>query len=115
MQNKKIAIEIAANEVVEIHLVRKEVNPQMTPVISPKPKKRFYPIEWVVEYTGIPKSSIYQMTSKSTIAHIKRGRKLFFEKEKIDKWLEGGRVKTTEEIRKESEDYLTKRGEKIRS
>lgn len=111
MQSKTINIELAENETVEIHLVKKKVAPVRPKSTAPqKTDKRFYPISWFVEYTGIPKSSVYQMTSKNLVPFSKRGRKLFFEKELVDKWLEEGRVKTKAEIKAEAEYFLTKKG-----
>ena len=113
MKTKTIAIELAANEVVEIQLTRKELKPEITLPNPPRQDKRFYPISWVVDYTGIPKNSIYQLTSKNLIPHFKRSRKLFFEKAQVDKWLEEGRVKTNDEIAAEAEQFLSKRGRRF--
>ncbi len=113
MVTKTIAIELAANEVIEIQLIRKQV--EVVPVTEQrKPEKRFYDLKWLEDYLGTPRSSIYQMTSKNSIPHIKRGRKLYFDKKQIDRWLEEGNVKTTAEIKAEAEDFLTKRGRRVK-
>ncbi|MBN2742719.1 MAG: helix-turn-helix domain-containing protein [Marinilabiliaceae bacterium] len=40
------------------------------------------------EYIGVSKRTLYNMTSKKKIPHLKpRGGKVFFEKEEIDKWM----------------------------
>jgi len=85
MKAKTIAIELAANEVVEIQLIRKPVEVVPITAQQKKPEKRFYQLGWFVEYTGIPQNSAYQLTSKNLVPHIKRGRRLFFEKTLIDK------------------------------
>jgi excisionase family DNA binding protein len=109
---KQILIELDANETIEIQLTRRQVT--VVPVQEPrKQEKRFFPLDWLVEYTGIPKNSIYQLTSKNLIPHIKRGRKLFFEKVQIDNWLEEGRVKSNDEIVSSAEQFLTKRGRRM--
>ena len=114
MATKKIEIEIAANEIVEILLVRKELDAIPPSSKQEQPTKRFYPLSWLVEYTEIPKNSIYQLTSKNKIPHFKRGRKLFFEKVMIDQWLEEGRVKSDDEIQEKAENYLTQKGRRRR-
>lgn len=113
MKTKTIAIELAANEVIEIQLIRKEAR-SVAPQPSPRQEKRFYPLSWLVEYTGIPKNSCYQLTSKNRIPFIRRGRKLFFEKIMIDRWLEEGRVKTNDEIAAKTEELLSKRGRRFK-
>lgn len=114
MKTKTIAIELAANEVVEIQLVRKKTDETLVAHKPKRPEKRFCSIDWLVKYTGFPKNSIYQKTSKNEIPHIKRGRKLFFEKSQIDKWLEEGRVKTKGEIAAEAEAFLSNRGRRMK-
>ena len=114
MKTKTIAIELAANEVVEIQLIRKEAKSEAPRPNPQRQDKRFFPINWLVTYTGIPKNSIYQLTSKNLIPHLKRGRKLFFEKTLIDSWIEEGRVKTNDEIAAEAENFLSKRGRRYR-
>lgn len=83
------------------------------PVPEKTPIKRFYDLNWFIDYTGIPRSSAYQKTSKSTVPFIRRGRKLFFEKTKIDQWLEEGTVKTKAEITEEAEKFLSKKGRRL--
>ena len=112
MAQKRLFTEFTEEELRQ--LFREEIrNANLAPATS-KGDKRFYPIEWLVEYVGIPKSTIYQMTMKNTIPHIKRGRKLFFDKQRIDQWLEDGNIKTYEEIKRESERKLTRRGRRMR-
>jgi excisionase family DNA binding protein len=47
-------------------------------------------IELAVEITGLAKQTIYAMTSKNSIPHIKRGGKLYFKAEDLQKWIEAG-------------------------
>jgi len=115
MVQKTINIELAANEAVEIKLVRREVASAQQATKPQRPEKRFFPLSWIVEYTGIPKNSIYQMTSKNRLPHIKRGRRLFFDKTKIDQWLEDGSVKTKAEIEADAETFLTNKGRRLRN
>lgn len=44
-------------------------------------------IDDLVTYTRIPKSTIYKYTQANEIPYSKVGKKLFFDREKIDQWL----------------------------
>ncbi len=113
MGQRKIITEFSEQEFTEI-IHKAFINVDERTQHQRRPDKRFYPLSWVVEYTGIPKNSIYQMTSKRRIPHVRRGRRLFFDKDQINKWLEEGSVKTKAEILAESEDFLSKKGKGIR-
>lgn len=55
-------------------------------------------------YTGFAESYMYKLTSARKIPHSKpNGKKIFFDKELLDKWLLGNPVKTKDEIDKEAE------------
>jgi excisionase family DNA binding protein len=41
----------------------------------------------VAEYTGYSTSAIYKLTSARQMPHSKRGKNLFFSREKVDAWL----------------------------
>lgn len=51
------------------------------------------------EFLGVTKSVIYQFTHKRTIPHFKRGRRIYFSKEDLTKWLQDNRKLTVEEIK----------------
>ena len=44
------------------------------------------------------KSTLYKLTAKGLIPHAKKGKKLYFDLEEIDRWLMSYRVSTIEEI-----------------
>jgi len=65
--------------------------------------KNILTVEEVINYTGFSQKTIYKLTSTRAIPHYKpSGRKLFFKKDEIDKWITQGRVKTQTELRDES-------------
>ena len=65
--------------------------------------KNILTVDEVINYTGFSQKQIYKLTSTRAIPHYKpRGRKLFFKKDEIDKWITQGRVKTQTELRDES-------------
>jgi excisionase family DNA binding protein len=45
-------------------------------------------IEEVSSYLGIPESSIYKMTAKGLIPHVKLGGRVRFRQADIDRWLD---------------------------
>lgn len=56
------------------------------------------------EYLDISKSHLYQLTSKSIIPHYKPGgKKIYFEKKDLDRYLQRHRVSSIEEVRKHVE------------
>ena len=62
----------------------------------------------LVEYLELSKSGVYKLTSTRGIPHFKRGKKLYFKKEEIDKWASENRIKTNEEIEMEASTYILK-------
>lgn len=58
-------------------------------------------------YTGIAVSQIYKLTSEKKIPHSKpNGKKLFFEKQKIDEWLLQNQVMTMDEINDQATNFI---------
>ncbi|MCD8438715.1 helix-turn-helix domain-containing protein [Tenacibaculum finnmarkense] len=61
------------------------------------------------DYTGISRSYFYKMTSSGTVLHSKpNGKKIFFEKKKLDEWLLQNHKKPTSVIDKEAISYTLK-------
>ena len=58
-------------------------------------------IDEAAKYLDVAKQTLYHLTSKRSIPHLKRGQKLYFLKADLDKWLQGHRKKTAQEIREE--------------
>ena len=52
--------------------------------------KKIGGIDLAVQITGLAKPTIYAMTSKNTIPFLKRGGKLYFKTEDLQRWLEEG-------------------------
>ena len=44
------------------------------------------------KYTGYSKSYMYKLTSGQIIPHLKRGKKVFFDKDELDAWLRYNKV-----------------------
>lgn len=69
-------------------------------------------VKRVAEYLSISVSTIYRLTFTMEIPCTKRGKRLYFRKEEINKWLAEGRRKTRAEIEAEANDYLLNRRRK---
>jgi excisionase family DNA binding protein len=61
------------------------------------------------EYLKLSDSAIYKLTFTNQIPHYKSGKKLYFKKVDIDKWLDTKRIKTIDEIEEIAFDYLNKK------
>jgi excisionase family DNA binding protein len=65
-------------------------------------------IKKLSDYLGVSNSYIYKMTSTKNIPHSKRGKKLFFEKEKVTNWALENEIWTQDEIHRKANEYLIK-------
>lgn len=59
-------------------------------------------IEWVCEFTGRARQTIYGWANKRIIPHTKKGRRLSFDKNEIKDWWNDGRRKTVHELEQEA-------------
>ncbi len=67
-------------------------------------------LDEVAEYTGLSKQYLYKLTSKNTIPFSRpNGKKIYFDKLEIDKWLLSNRQSTEEEIQSEAITKVTLR------
>lgn len=57
-------------------------------------------------HVRVTQSYMYKLTSNGLIPHAKRGKRLFFERSELDKWLLERKIKTADEIRQEAADRL---------
>ena len=61
------------------------------------------------KYLRLSTSCLYHMTSGKEIPHyIPNGKKIYFNREQLDEWLQRNRQYTTQEIEKEASDYVNK-------
>ncbi|MBM1105166.1 helix-turn-helix domain-containing protein [Aurantibacter crassamenti] len=59
-------------------------------------------------YLSLSVYTIYGLTHSRTIPFIKKGKRLYFEKEAIDKWLSQGRQLTNVGLNKKADEYLSR-------
>jgi excisionase family DNA binding protein len=61
------------------------------------------------EYTNLSKQTAYKLTSAQKVPHSKRGKRLYFDREKVDAWLLENQVATQADIKGRANDYLLKK------
>lgn len=71
--------------------------------------KNVLTFEEAVMYTGYSKGQLYRMTSERTIPHSKRGKRVFFDKAELDRWLLKDKVLTTDEIKSKAATRISTR------
>lgn len=72
--------------------------------------KRVLSFDELVEYTGLSRSYLYKLTASAIIPHSKpTGKVLYFDKEKIDKWLLDNQIKSQQEIAEEANRYTARK------
>lgn len=65
-------------------------------IIALNNKSTFNVVE-LCAYTGMSKPWVYQLLQKKEIPHYKRGSRVYFDREEIDKWRKGHKVETVED------------------
>ena len=71
--------------------------------------KKVLSFDEVCSYMHISPSHLYKMTSACIIPHYKpTGKRIFFDREELEKWLLTNRVATIEEIDEKANEYLMK-------
>jgi excisionase family DNA binding protein len=59
------------------------------------------------QYLDISESHLYKLTSRKQIPHFcPQGKKLYFNRQELDLWLQQNRQDTNDEIEKEATDYI---------
>lgn len=66
------------------------------------------------EYLHLSPQTIYSKTSLRQLPHLKKGKRLYFERDALDRWLLEGKQKTVNELIAETDEYLANGGKKKR-
>ena len=98
-------------DAVETVLNRKQGLFQPPP--APKqPLPELMSIKMVAEYIHLSVPTVYGLVSKQTIPHYKRGNRLYFKREDIEKWISEGRRSTMREVEDSVGDFTIRRRRK---
>ena len=73
---------------------------------DPPEQRRILSLQEFCEYVGISKQTAYKLTSGQKVPHSKRGKRIFFDREKVDEWLLENQVATVSEIQQEANDFI---------
>lgn len=68
--------------------------------------KNVLTFEEAVVYTGYSKGQLYRLTSEKQIPHSKRGKRVFFDKAELDRWLLKDKVLTADEVNSQAATYI---------
>jgi excisionase family DNA binding protein len=69
--------------------------------------KKVLTFDEACDYTGLSRSYLYKLTSSGVIPHSKpNGKVIFFDKEKLNKWLLKNARKSAGEIKEEALSYV---------
>ena len=69
--------------------------------------KKVLTFDEACDYTGLSRSYLYKLTSSGVIPHSKpNGKVIFFDKEKLDKWLLKNARKSADEIKEEALNFV---------
>ncbi|WP_428656008.1 helix-turn-helix domain-containing protein [Runella sp.] len=91
-------------EIIRVN-VREALAEQARPSVSTsKPLS----IDEAAKYLGIPKNTLYQLTSTREIPHQKPGKRLVFLAHQLDEWIISKKKKTRQEIEAEATMYPMK-------
>lgn len=90
--------------------VRKVMNEREVPGESNTTTRKIMSLTEFCEYTGLSRQTAYKLTSGKKAPHSKRGKRLYFDREKVDAWLLENQVATHSEIQEKANDYLSKKG-----
>jgi len=76
------------------------------PPIQEQPDPGMWNIKQASEYIRLTVPTIYGHVQRCTIPNYKKGKRLYFKKEDLDKWIGEGRRLTIKEIEDSVQDYL---------
>jgi len=80
-----------------------------------KPYPDLFDIKMAAEYLHLAVPTIYGLVQRATIPFYKKGKRLYFKKEDLEKWIGTGRKSTIDEIDEEVRQYYLKEGQKQKS
>lgn len=93
---------------IKLLLQKMQQDRENPPADAPIPRKIMSLAEFC-EYAGLSKQTAYKLTSTQKVPHSKRGKRLYFDRDKVDVWLLENQVATHSEIQKKASEYLTKK------
>jgi excisionase family DNA binding protein len=65
---------------------------------------RYLPARAAAQYLGFTIAAVYQLVHRRQIPHSKRGRRLIFDRQELDRWIAEGARPALSQSEKEAED-----------
>lgn len=87
------------NELEEI--IQLSVNKAISEYKKDAPQDQILTIQEATVFLNLARATLYGFTSKNEIPFIKRGKKLYFRKSELEKWLLEGKRRSKSEIAKD--------------
>ncbi len=72
-----------------------------------KQKKEILTVEDVCQMLDIKKGSVYNLTHKRAIPFYKRGQRVYFDKDEIDRWVRSNKRKTICELKEDADKCIS--------
>lgn len=95
--------------------VRKVLNEREAPNDTTTTTRKTMSLTEFCEYAGLSRQTAYKLTSGQKVPHSKRGKRLYFDREKVDAWLLENQVATHSEIQEKANDYFSKKATRQRA
>jgi excisionase family DNA binding protein len=92
----------------KIILLIEELRPKETINVE-KNEKEIMTIDEAADLLCLAKPTLYGLTSTRKLPHFKKGKRLYFIKADLVKWIQEGKVKTMKEIENDATNYLHKK------
>ncbi len=107
-----------ANDIVLISITKQDLERLVTDAVDKAlgdrtppqtPERKALNFSDGCKYVGISKSTGYKLTSQNKIPHSKRGKRIYFNKAELDKWLLAKRIPTIDEMEAQTDAYLNRK------
>jgi excisionase family DNA binding protein len=89
------------------NLIQLNVRKALDEQVPKQEQDKIFTIQEASVFLNLARQTLYGFTSKNEIPFIKRGKKLYFRKTDLEKWLLEGKRKSNSEILKEIEETGT--------
>ncbi len=73
------------------------------------PQKSLLTVREAAEFLSLAVPTVYSMVSRGELPHMKRSKRLYFDRDELMSYLKEGRQQTNEEIEESALDCLTKK------
>ena len=105
---------ISLNDADLLDLIKKGVREALNEIQPERsaPADELLDLSAAAQFLMIAEQTLYTHTSQRKIGFLKKGKKLYFRRNDLEKWLESGRRKSVEEIASDAQSFISKRGSK---